>query len=222
VEGVLEQVEKRFRFSYSPDWAAAYVSDPVHFIKAPGGWMLPFSMLASCEVQQADGKEYNLMQDAKESFVRLAGGEGVRDAVLKEIGQLRVSGVPPMHADVCEALSERKQLEDGRVVLQPAAQRRQFWLMHMYTQFPHLAAAAGRLLSAHVTSCATERNWSLFGNIFTKTKNRLALERAKKLAYIRTNGSQRTLGADEEIQLSVIDVLDEEEGGEEGETMEIA
>jgi len=133
----LEQVEKRFRFSYSPDWAAAYVSDPVHFIKTPGGWMLPFSMLASCEVQQADGKEYNLMQDAKESFVRLAGGEGVRDAVLKEIGQLRVSGVPPMHADVCEALSERKQLEDGQVVLQPAAQRRQFWLMHMYTQFPH-------------------------------------------------------------------------------------
>jgi hypothetical protein len=48
------------------------------------------------------------------------------------------------------------------------------------------------------------------------------LERAKKLAYIRTNGSQRTLGADEEIQLSVIDVLDEEEGGEEGEAMEIA
>jgi hypothetical protein len=76
--------------------------------------------------------------------------------------------------------------------------------------------ACGALLTA------TERNWSLFGNIFTKTKNRLALERAKKLAYIRTNGSQRTLGADEEIQLSVIDVLDEEEGGEEGEAMEIA
>jgi len=87
---------------------------------------------------------------------------------------------------------------------------------------PLLAAAAGRLLSAHVTSCATERNWSLFGNIFTKTKNRLALEKAKKLAYIRANGSKRTLGADEEIQLSIIDVLDVEEGEEEGEAMETA
>jgi len=30
----------------------------------------------------------------------------------------------------------------------------------------------------------SERNWSLFGNLFSKTKNRLASERAKKLSYI--------------------------------------
>ena len=71
-----------------------------------------------------------------------------------------------------------------------------------------MSAVAARLLSAHVTSCATERNWSLFGNIFSKTKNRLALERAKKLAFIRGN-SKGSTGADEEVMLSVIDVLDE-------------
>ena len=130
--------------------------------------------------------------------------------------------MPPSLADVCEALSERKQLDDGRVELQPASQRRQFWQLHMYARFPLLAAAAARLLSAHVTSCATEHNWSLFGNIFLKTKNPLALDRAKKLAYIRSNGTQRTLGIDEELQLSVIDVLDEEEGEGGGEAMEVA
>ena len=70
-----------------------------------------------------------------------------------------------------------------------------------------MSAAAARLLSACVTSCASGRNWSLFGNIFSKTKNQLALERAKKIAFIRGN-SQGSFGPDEEILLSAIDVLD--------------
>jgi len=78
----------------------------------------------------------------------------------------------------------------------------------MSDKFPLISAVADRLLSAHVTSCAPERNWSMFGNIFSKTKNRLALERAKKIAYIRGNSSN-SLGADHEILLSEIDVLDE-------------
>jgi len=70
-----------------------------------------------------------------------------------------------------------------------------------------MAAVAGRLLSAHVTSCATERNWSFFGNIFRKIKNRLMLEHAQKIAFIRGN-SKESMGADEEIMLSEIDMLD--------------
>jgi len=87
----------------------------------------------------------------------------------------------------------------------------------MYHDFPLMAEAAGRLLAAHVTSCASERNWSMFGNIFTKTRNRLALERAHKMANIRTNSSSlcEKKGADEEIRLSVEDVLDEEADDEE-------
>ena len=37
---------------------------------------------------------------------------------------------------------------------------------------------------------------------------RLALERAKKIAFIRGNSKEST-GADEEVMLSVIDVLDD-------------
>lgn len=53
----------------------------------------------------------------------------------------------------------------------------------------------------HVTSCASERNWSLFGNIFSKTKN-------QKIAYVRGNSREGGFGPDEEIMLSAIDVLD--------------
>ena len=66
---------------------------------------------------------------------------------------------------------------------------------------------AGRLLSAHLTSCATERNWSLVSNIFSKTKNRLVLERTQKIVFIWGN-SKESMGADEEIVLSEIDMLD--------------
>jgi hypothetical protein len=127
---------------------------------------------------------------------------------LCRFGQVLVGGLPPELADVCEALNEHKQLEDGRLVLQPAAQRGQLWQLHMYIKFPHFAAAAGHLLSAYVTSCATECNWPLFGKIFSKMKNMLALEHAEMLAYIRSNSSERTVGVDEELQLSVIDMLD--------------
>jgi len=172
-----------------------------------------FSSLAACEVDLGDGA---LIRDAKEALVRLAGGEGVRDAVMAEFGRLRIGAVPAHVADVCEALNERTTLENGRVLVSDAASRRAFWLIHMHPEFPLLSAAAARLLSAHVTSCSTERNWSLFGNIFSKTKNRLALERARKLAYIRSNSISGVVGADEEVTLSLADVVldDEEEGGE--------
>jgi len=149
----------------------------------------------------------------------LAGGASVKDAVLKGFGALRIGVLPAELADVCSALHERKELEDGSIQLASAEHRRIFWLNHMQPYSPLVAIAAGRLLSAHVTSCATERNWSLFGNIFSKTRNRLHLEKAQKLAFIRANSSLgQAWGLDEEIRLSLIDLA---EGGEEGEEEEM-
>jgi len=115
-------------------------------------------------------------------------------------------------------------MDDGRVVLAAASARRNFWMVHMAAEFPHLAEAAGRLLSAHVTSCATERNWSLFGNIFQKTRNRLALRRAQDIAYIRANSSLEGKGVDEEVLLRIQDLEegegDEEEDGDEVEMLD--
>jgi len=94
---------------------------------------------------------------------------------------LRLEGLPSSVWDIAAALTERKQQQNGQVQLQLAEHRRLFWGHHMSPTFPHVSRAAVRLLSAHVTSAASERNWSVVGNIFTKTRNKLALERAKKL-----------------------------------------
>ena len=71
-----------------------------------------------------------------------------------------------------------------------------------------LTPVVGRLKCMVIcTSCSTERNWSLFGNkYFSKTRNRLVLERARKLAYIRRNSSSGATGADEEVALSPADL----------------
>jgi len=55
--------------------------------------VLPFSTLADCKAK--------LMIDAKEAFVRLGGGKGVRDAVSAEFRLLRMGHAPPSLADVC-------------------------------------------------------------------------------------------------------------------------
>ena len=39
----------------------------------------------------------------------------------------------------------------------------------------------------HATSASSERNWSVWGQIFTKYRSRLDLEKGKKIAYIRGN-----------------------------------
>jgi len=96
-------------------------------------------------------------------------------------------------------------LEGGRVIVYDADSHLALWLIHLHPFFPLMAAAAGRLISVHVTSCSSERNWSLFGNIFSKTKNRLALDKTKKLSYIRSNSDSGGTGVDEEVALSLED-----------------
>jgi len=39
----------------------------------------------------------------------------------------------------------------------------------------------------HPTACASEHNWSVWGQLYTKNRSRLALESAQKLICIRCN-----------------------------------
>jgi len=55
-----------------------------------------------------------------------------------------------------------------------------FWLTKADNLFPYLAVAVGKLLSAHATPFADERNWSAWGCIYTTLCNSLGLEVAEK------------------------------------------
>ncbi len=83
----------------------------------------------------------------------------------------------------CDSLlsPSKKGKDVARTVL------RKFWGHAGTCSYPGVAEAAIRLLFMHPTSCASERNWSLWGNVFTKSRNRLAITRAEKLIFIRGN-----------------------------------
>ena len=52
----------------------------------------------------------------------------------------------------------------------------------MYVEeWPELSKVAMKLLSMHPTSAAAERNWSLWGRVYTASRNALGLERARKM-----------------------------------------
>jgi hypothetical protein len=106
--------------------------------------------------------------------------------------------------------------ETMRVV--PAGERRFFWEEHMSREgFPFLAEVASRALSMHATSCAPERNWSLWGNVYTKARNRLAVTKAEKLIYIRMNSKSVQQGPRESATLVMLSLLEGDEEEEESE-----
>jgi hypothetical protein len=59
--------------------------------------------------------------------------------------------------------------------------RKWLWKRYGRQTFPALSDAAIRLLCVHGTSCATGRNWALWGRVYTASQNNLGMERTKKL-----------------------------------------
>lgn len=190
---VLPLFKDRFTKHYDSAWAAAYVVDPIHAtrVEATGEWFLPFTQLSNDELAGATG-----------CLMELAGEDA--DKVEEELGELELGALPVAMARFLPALTTRREVE-GKVVLASNSKRQNWWALRGALSFPHLSKVAVKLLSFHVTSCATERNWSLWGNIYVKGRNRLALERAEKLVMIRGNAKSidhRT--SEEEVVLSLL------------------
>eukprot|EP00983_Pelagomonas_calceolata_P012961 414152-Pelagomonas_calceolata.AAC.3 len=69
-------------------------------------------------------------------------------------------------------------------------ERINFWRMGTKKDFPVLAGVAVHMLCMHSNACASERNWSAWGQLCTKQHSRLALEHARKLIYVCCNSKQ--------------------------------
>jgi hypothetical protein len=61
--------------------------------------------------------------------------------------------------------------------------RRQLWEKVLVKMYPRLAKVAVQYLSMHATSCATERNLSVFGRLYDKFRG-IQLEKAEKVVYL--------------------------------------
>jgi hypothetical protein len=58
----------------------------------------------------------------------------------------------------------------------PIGARKGFWRRDGNCKYPDLAKVALRLLAAHSTSASTERNWTLWGRVYTSVRTALDLE----------------------------------------------
>ncbi|KAJ9531271.1 hypothetical protein QJQ45_006712 [Haematococcus lacustris] len=87
--------------------------------------------------------------------------------------------------------------------------RRAFWKLQAAPQFPILAKAAQRLLSAHASTAAAERNWSVWGHTYHNAlRNNLSVEAAKREVYLKANVP--TTDSDDEaqtVQDTLIDIM---------------
>ncbi|KAG1664931.1 hypothetical protein FOA52_004453 [Chlamydomonas sp. UWO 241] len=128
-------------------------------------------------------------------------------ALRKELARLRLAPLPKQFESLYEVCVDRRE-EDGKVLLAAANQRRGLWTRNLARAgFPLLALCADRLLSMHATSAASERNWSVWGQIYTKYKMRLGLIKAGKIVYIRGN-STIVAGEDNELEEVCPQVVD--------------
>ena len=95
----------------------------------------------------------------------------------------------------CTALglsSSADEMDEQEQGPAPLRERTIFWNVWCKQHgFPVMATVATKLLSMHPTSCASERNWSAWSQLFHNKRSSLSLERARKFVYVRCNAVQQ-------------------------------
>jgi hypothetical protein len=163
---VLQLFERRFQKHYSDSMAAAYVVDPTHWgVSTVAG----VTMLQLPEL--TDGERAGVIKVVQ----RLSGGS--EEAVQAEYAGMDVADWPS------GVLATAKVLLAGNP---PMGRRRGLWI-RAANVYPLFAAAAMRLLSCHASSCAAERNWSAWGRTYDSLRNKLSMEKAEQLIFLKAN-----------------------------------
>mmetsp|Transcript_8250 Transcript_8250/g.22017 ORF Transcript_8250/g.22017 Transcript_8250/m.22017 type:complete len:149 (+) Transcript_8250:367-813(+) len=106
-------------------------------------------------------------EDVLQTVVRLNGGKGdmsMKAVVSKELSELDLGNWNPSMAEAATFLKKRDYAADPVQLQIIGASKhdflRNFWLSEANQQFPLLAVAANKLLSAHATTAAAERTYT--------------------------------------------------------------
>eukprot|EP00983_Pelagomonas_calceolata_P000576 19446-Pelagomonas_calceolata.AAC.2 len=112
-------------------------------------------------------------------------------AVSKELSELDLGDWNPSMAEAAPFLKKRDYSSDPtqlQIIEAPKPNYlHNFWLSKANQQFPLLAVAGNKLLSAHATTAASKRNWSALGRTNTSLRNRLNVETAEKLVCVKAS-----------------------------------
>lgn len=203
-------------FYYKPALTAAFMLDPINFRRCDETVDLPFAALSNAEEDEAVA-----------DMIRLAGDQV--SVVAAELADLKLNGIRNLSAlnekvlRQCMLVEEHEQT-DGSVTRTsaPVEKRMQLWLKVLNQKYPVLSKVAPVYLSMHSTSCASERNLSVFGRLYDKLRSSLHLTRGEKMVYLAVNDRMQkgTLDASkEQLQFNDSDLEDDEsaaivEGGD--------
>jgi hypothetical protein len=157
---------------------AAFLLDPIFIQKDssnPKRWAAPFGQLSAAQ-----------KKGVKATLLRLVGGAVKKQALDNEWAQFKLGALTGDITEDLPYLTQQQEGPDGSIIVPSVAQRLAWWGEAAAT-YPLLAAAARCLLPRHVTSCASERNWSVWGNTYTKLRNKLAIGTAEKMIFIAGN-----------------------------------
>jgi hAT family C-terminal dimerisation region len=219
-----ETFHSRLRdFYYKPSITAAFLLDPINFRMTECGTIdLPFEVL--------DLDEEN---EACADIERLADNQSV--AVTKELADMKLNGIAGL-SDLnlrvvreCMLVTE-KDMPGGAVqrTAAPVHKRMKCWEKVLSSEYPQLAKVAAKYLAMHSTSCASERNLSVFGRLFDKLRGKLHLSRGEKMVYLAVNDRMKKGDLDaskEEVPFFYDEADDEGEGGDDvsvgGEVMDV-
>ena len=151
--GLDESIEKDCEFIYRPAMLAAYVLDPLNWALRGKQYMTPLDNLRDEQVEELE--------------TWLAAFSGGDDTASGELTALLVNGIPAKYTKAVQMLVTPD--EDGRV--SPAASRISLWSNLLCKVYPTVAVVAATVLAMPVTSCAAERNWTIWGQVYIKTRS---------------------------------------------------
>ena len=156
--------------------SAAFLLDPVNFrCSVEDGIQLPFDVFSETE-------EKRVVSELK----RVARANS--EALIQELSDIKLHGISQLSELNEKTLRDfmlvtETHLPDGSVTRSavPVQTRVKCWSTLLRAKFPVLSVLAELYLSMHPTSCASERNLSVFGRLYDKLRGKLQLKRAEKM-----------------------------------------
>ena len=166
-------VERRFKKSYHPAWAAAFILDPLYLIKDSSGKYLPPFKCLSPEQEK----------DVDKLITRLVSRDEAHIAMM-ELMKWRTEGLDPVYARAVQ-MKERDPVSGKMRIANPQSSRL-VWETYL-SEFRSLGRVAVRLIFLHATSCGFKCNSSVLRWVNSNGRSRAAVDRAQKLIFISAN-----------------------------------
>ncbi|KAL0697664.1 hypothetical protein Bca4012_053786 [Brassica carinata] len=173
-EGHVEKlVERRFKKSYHPAWAAAFILDPLYLIRDSSGKYLPPFKCLSPEQEK----------DVDKLITRLVSRDEAHIALM-ELMKWRTEGLDPMYARAVQ-MKERDPVTGKMRIANPQSSRL-VWETYL-SEFRSLGKVAVRLIFLHATTCGFKCNSSLLKWVSSHGRSHAAIDRAQKMIFISAN-----------------------------------